>query len=164
MSRVAWAAYAVIGGLMTALALLKWAQAVSIAGPVLYGEGAVAYAAILTRSLATYADAGGPSFIAANYPPGYFLLAALGDPFVTGRLLSIAATCGIAGLIAWRARAGGPLVAGALALGWLALSPVAIWGPAVKPDLVALVLTVGAVLAVERRRVGLAAVLLVLAC
>ncbi len=160
----AWVAYAAVAALMAAVALLKWAQAVSIAGPVLYGEGAVAHAAILTRGLATYAEGGGPSFTAANYPPLYFLLAAVGDPFVTGRLLSVAATLGIAGLVAWRARAGGRLVAGALALGWLALAPVAIWGPALKPDLVALVLTVGAVLAVERRRVGLAAVLLVVAC
>jgi hypothetical protein len=72
-------------------------------------------------------------------------------------------TLGIAGLVAWRARAGGPLVAAALGLGWLALSPVAIWGPAVKPDLVALALTVGAVIALERRRAGLASALLVAA-
>jgi hypothetical protein len=163
ISRGAWLAYGAIAGLMALLALLKWAETLALVGPVLYGEGAVAHAAILTRTLATYLDAGGSTFTAANYPPLYFLLASVGDPFVTGRVLSVLATVGIAGLVAWRARSGGPLVAIALGLGWLALSPVAIWGPAVKPDLVALVLTVGAVLALERRRPGLAAVLLILA-
>jgi len=163
VSRWAWLAYAAIAGLVAGLALLKWGQALAIAGPVLYGEGAVAHAAILTRTLATYSDAGGSVFNAANYPPLYFLLASVGDPFVTGRVLSVAATLAIAGLVAWRARPGGRLVAAALALGWLALSPVAIWGPAVNPDLVALALTVGAVLALERRRPGPAAVLLLLA-
>jgi hypothetical protein len=163
VARGAWLAYGAIAGFVAVLAILKWLQAVVIAGPVLYGEGAVAHAAILTRTFATYADAGGSTFTAANYPPLYFVLASPGDPFVTGRALSVIATCGIAGLVAWRARSGGRLTAAALGLGWLALSPVAIWGPAVKPDLVALALTVGAVLALERRRPGLAAALLVLA-
>jgi len=163
IARGAWSAYAAIAGLMAVLAALKWGQALLLNGPVLYGEGAVAHAAILARTLATYADAGGPTFTAANYPPLYFLLASIGEPFVTGRLVSVAATVGIAGLVAWRAWPGGRLVAVTLGLGWIALSPVAIWGPAVKPDLVALVLTVGAVLALERRRAGLAAALLVAA-
>jgi len=162
-ARGAWLVYAAIAALMAILALVKWTGALVLAGPVLYGEGAVAHAAILTRTLATYADTGGSTFTAANYPPLYFLLASPGDPFVTGRLVSILATLGIAALVAWRARAGGRLVAAALGLGWLALSPVAIWGPAVKPDLVALVLTLAAVLALEHRRSGLAAALLVLA-
>ena len=163
VARGAWLAYAAIAGLMALLALSKWAAALAAAGPVLYGEGAVAHAAILTRTLATYTDAGGSTFTAANYPPLYFLLASVGEPFVTGRALSVLATLGIAGLVAWRARGGGPIVAVALGLGWLALSPVAIWGPAVKPDQVALVLTVGAVLALERRRARLSVTLLVLA-
>jgi hypothetical protein len=163
ISRGAWLAYAAIAGIVAALALLKWGQALALAGPVLYGEGAVVHAAMLARTLATYSDAGGSAFTAANYPPLYFLLASVGDPFVTGRLLSIVATLVVAVLVAWRARLGGRLVMAALGLGWLALSPVAIWGPAVKPDLVALALTVGAVLALERRRPGLAATLCVLA-
>ena len=163
VARGAWLAYGAVAGVVAVLALLKWILAALLAGPVLYGEGAVAHAAILTRTLATYVDPGGSSFTAANYPPLYFVLASPGDPFVTGRALSVVATYGVAALVTWRARAGGPLVAAALGLGWLALSPVAIWGPAVKPDLVALVLTVAAVLAVERRRPGLAAALLVLA-
>jgi hypothetical protein len=159
----AWLAYAAAAGLMALFALVKWGQALALAGPVLYGEGAVAHAAILARTFATYGDAAGATFTAANYPPLYFLIASVGDPFVTGRLLSAIATIGIAGLIVWRAWPGGGVTAIALGLGWLALSPVAVWGPAVKPDLVALALTVVAVLAFERRRAGLAAVLLVAA-
>lgn len=164
---IAWAAYGAAAGLMAVVAFLAWGRAVLLAGPVLYGEGAVAHAAILTRTLETYIGSGGPTFTAANYPPLYFVGAAIGDPFVTGRVLSIAATLTIAGLIAWRARQSasgrGRLVPVVLALGWLALAPVAIWGPALKPDLVALALTVAAVLSLERRRAGLSAALLVLA-
>ena len=159
----AWLAYAAIAAVMSGFALLAWTHALLLDGPVLYGEGAVAHAAILSRALATYADTGGGAFTAANYPPLYFVLASVGDPFVTGRIQSIAATLAIAGLIAWRARAGGPRIAVALALGWLAFAPVAIWGPALKPDLVALAFTVAAVVTLERRRAGVAAVLLVLA-
>lgn len=164
---IAWAAYGGGAGLMAVVAIVAWGRALLVAGPVLYGEGAVAHAAILTRTLETYRSSGGPTFTAANYPPLYFIGAALGDPFVTGRILSIAATLTVAGLIGWRARQSasgrGRLVPVVLALGWLALAPVAIWGPALKPDLVALALTVAAVLSLERRRAGLCAVLLVLA-
>lgn len=163
VARGAWLAYGAVAGLIAVLAIAKWAQAIALAGPVLYGEGAVAHAAVLARTLATYADASGPAFTAANYPPPYFVLTSVGDPFVTGRVLSVLAALAIAGLAAWRARAAGPLVAAALGLGWLALSPVAIWGPAVKPDLIALAFTVVGVLALERRRPGLAGALLVVA-
>ncbi len=161
---IAWAAYGAVAGLMVLVALLSWGRALQSSGPMLYGEGAVAHAALLMRTLDTYRDAaGGASFTAANYPPLFFAGAAAGDPFVTGRLLSIASTLGVAGLIAWRARAGGRLVAAVLALGWLALVPVAIWGPALKPDLVALALTAGSVIALERRNAQLSAALVVLA-
>jgi len=119
VARGAWLAYAAIAGMMVLFAVLRWGQALVSVGPVLYGEGAVAHAAILMRTLAPYADAGGATFTAANYPPVYFLLASVGDPFVTGRALSVIATVGIAALLVWRARSGGPLVAGALGLGWL---------------------------------------------
>ncbi|MEP7003219.1 MAG: hypothetical protein ABI888_01645 [Chloroflexota bacterium] len=161
---IAWAAYGAVAGLMALVALLSWGRALRAAGPTLYGEGAVAHAALLIRTLDTYRDAaGGSSFTAANYPPLFFAGAAAGDPFVTGRLLSIAATLSVAGLIAWRARAGGRLVAAVIALGWLALAPVAIWGPAVKPDLLALALTAGSVIALERRNAQLSAALIILA-
>ena len=163
VARGAWLAYAAIAGVVALLALAKWGQAIALDGPVLYGEGAVAHAVILSRTLAPYADAAGAAFTAANYPPVYYLFASVGDPFLTGRILSVIATLAIGALVARRALPGGRLVAAALGLGWLALSPVAIWGPALKPDLVALALTVGGVLALERRRPGHAAALLVLA-
>ncbi|HEY8656161.1 MAG TPA: hypothetical protein VIN34_05455 [Candidatus Limnocylindria bacterium] len=163
VATLAWAGYAVAAGFLALFGLIAWGRALVLAGPVLYGEGAVAHAAILARTLATYADAGDARFTAANYPPLYFVVAAAGDPFVSGRLLSIAATLTVAGIIVWRARSGGRLVGAALGLGWLALAPVLIWGAAVKPDPLALALTAGAVLALERRRAGLGAALLILA-
>ena len=42
-----------------------------------------------------------------------------GDPFVTGRIFSIAATLFVAGAIAWRARPAGALVAATVTLAWL---------------------------------------------
>ena len=163
VSRGAWLAYGTVAAVLALVGLIAWLRALGVDGPVLYGEGAVAHAALLSRTLALYADPVGATFTAANYPPLYFLLASVGDPFVAGRILSILATCAVALLVAWRATSGGPVVAAALGLGWLALAPVAIWGPAVKPDLVALALTVAAVVMLERRRAGIAGVLLILA-
>lgn len=121
-------------------------------------------AARLLTSGAAYRNAGGATFVAANYPPLYLWVAGLdlGDPFLAGRLVSIAATVAVGGLIAWRARRA-PIVACALAIGWIAIAPIAIWGAALKPDLLALALTVGAVLLLERGRSARAGVLLVLA-
>lgn len=157
-ARVAWWIHGAVAAALALVVLWNWAWAVVLRGPVLYGEGAVAHAAILARdgleytSGARYGDVS-PIFTAANYPPLYFHLAGIGDdPFVTGRILSIAATLFVAGAIAWRARPGGWLVAGALALAWLGSVPVMQWGLAVKPDLLALALTVGATLALARAR------------
>ena len=160
---IAWYAYGAVAGMLTIVALFGWGRALVAAGPVLYGEGAVAHAALLARTFDLYRDAGGASFTAANYPPLYIVGASIGEPFITGRLLSVAATFAVALLIAWRGRGNGRTVPLIIALGWLALAPVAIWGPALKPDLVALALTVGAVLSLERRRASLSAVLIVLA-
>lgn len=155
---VAWSVYAVVAGALAVVVVWNWIWAVTLRGPVLYGEGAVAHAAILARDRleyvigARYGDVS-PIFTAANYPPLYFHLAGIGDdPFVTGRVLSIAATLLVAGAIAWTARSGGWLIAGALALAWLGSVPLMSWGLAVKPDLVALALTVGATLALARAR------------
>lgn len=159
----AWAVYGLVATVMAALALWAWGGAIALRGPVLYGEGAVAHAATLARGLGIYAEPSGATFTAANYPPLYLLAASLGDPFVSGRLLSVAATLTIAGLIARRARGAPRTVQAILGIGWLALAPVAIWGAAVKPDLVAVALSASAVLALERRHVRRAAALLVLA-
>jgi hypothetical protein len=157
-SRVAWWSYAAVAGALALVVLWNWIWAVTLRGPVLYGEGAVAHAAILARdgleytSGARYGDVS-PIFTAANYPPLYFHLAGIGDdPFVTGRVLSIGATLFVAGAIAWTARSGGWLTAGALAAAWLGSVPLMSWGLAVKPDLLALALTVGATLALARAR------------
>ena len=157
-ARLAWAAYGVLAGALALLGTAHWIWAVTLRGPVLYGEGAVAHAAILARDHleytvgARYGDVT-PIFTAANYPPLYFHLAGLGDdPFVTGRVISIAGTLFVAGAIAWRARPAGWLIAAVLALAWLGSVPVLQWGAAVKPDLVALAFTVGAVMALDRSR------------
>jgi len=138
--------------------MAHWIWAITLRGPVLYGEGAVAHAAMLARDHleytvgARYGDVA-PIFTAANYPPLYFHFAGLGDdPFVTGRVISIAGTLFVAGAIAWRARPAGWLIAAVLALAWLGSVPVLQWGAAVKPDLVALAFTVGAVMALDRSR------------
>ena len=154
-ARVAWWVYAAAAASLALVTVWNWLWAVTLRGPILYGEGAVAHAAILARDRAEYATApvGDSIFTAANYPPLYFHLAAIGDdPFVTGRALSVAATLVVAFLIAWRARPAGLLVAATIALAWIASVPVMNWGAAVKPDPVALALTVGAVSLLARER------------
>lgn len=154
---LAWAGLAAVAAGLAAVGIAHWLWAVGLRGPVLYGEGAVANAAILARQRLEYTanarwEDATPLFTAANYPPLYLHLASIGDPFVTGRILSIAATLFVAGAIAWRARPAGALVAAALALAWLGSVPVLQWGAAVKPDLVALAFTVSAVMALDRAR------------
>ena len=157
-ARVAWWMYAAVAAGLALAAVWNWLWAVSLRGPILYGEGAVAHAAILARTRSEYAfptfslDTG-PIFAAANYPPLYFHLAAVGDdPFFTGRALSVIATLVVALLIALRARPAGMLVAATIGLAWIASVPVMNWGAAVKPDAVALALTVGAVVLLARER------------
>jgi len=154
----------VVAGALALVAIARWGWALLQHAPVLFGEGAVAHAAMLARDRLEYgpypADA---IFVAANYTPLFFHLAAIGDPFVTGRIASIVSTLFVAAAIAYRARRAGVLAAGGLAAAWLAAAPVAVWGPAMKPDLVALALTVAAVLAIDSRRPALAGALLALA-
>lgn len=131
---------------------MQWLSALANRIPVLYGEGAVANAARLARDGVAYLDPDPSRFVAANYPPLYFHLASIGDPFISGRIASIAATIAVAGIVFVAARPAGSLAAAALSAGWLALAPVMVWGPALKPDLVALTLTAIAVVALDRRR------------
>jgi hypothetical protein len=157
-ARLAWVAYGALAAALALLGTAHWIWALTLRGPVLYGEGAVAHAAILARDRLEYTFTARfgdvtPIFTAANYPPVYFHLAGLGeDPFVTGRIVSIAATLFVAGAIAWRARPAGWLVATVLTLAWLGSVPILEWGAAVKPDLVTLAFTVGAVMALDRSR------------
>lgn len=139
----AWAALLLIAGLFAAIAVGHWVEALWSGRPVLYGEGAVANAAILLRDGNPYLDETGA--VAANYPPLFLWLASLADPFRSGRTVTIVSATAVALIVWWRARAGGTLPRTALGLTWLALTPVAIWGAAVKPDLLAIALTVGGV-------------------
>lgn len=143
----AWAGLLVVAGIFAAIAVSQWMGALATGRPVLYGEGAVANAALLLRDGNPYLDTTGA--VAANYPPLYLWLASLADPFRGGRLVTIASALAVAVIIWWRARPAGPLPRSALALTWLALTPVAIWGAAVKPDLFAIALTLGGVAAVD---------------
>jgi hypothetical protein len=126
-----------------------WLAALASGGPVLYGEGAVAHAAaIIARGGDPYGVERPEAFVAANYPPLAFVVAALGEgvgPFFALRLASIVATLGIAVAIAWRTRRAVPALA--LAASFVALFPVEVWGSAHKPDPLAMALTAVAVLA-----------------
>jgi len=149
---IAWAAYLGAALALALYALVQWLSALANRVPVLYGEGAVANAARLARDGIAYLDPDPSRFVAANYPPLYFHLASIVDPFITGRIASIVATLAVAAIVFVTARPAGPVAAAALAAGWLALAPVMVWGPALKPDLVALALTALAVVLLDRRR------------
>lgn len=146
-ARLAWIVLIVVAAAAASLGVAQWLDALASGRPILYGEGAVAHAALLFRDGSAYRDATG--VIAANYPPLYVALASLGDPFRTGRALTILSAVAVAAILAWRARDGGPLASAGLGLLWLALAPVAIWGAAVKPDLFAVALTLGGVALLE---------------
>src|ERR1700694_4627803 len=148
---IAWAAYLVPAAALALYALVQWLSALANRNTVMYGEGAVANAARLARDGIAYLDPDPSRFVAANYPPLYFHLASIVDPLITGRVVSIVATLAVAAMVFITARPAGRLAAAALAAGWLALPPVMIWGPAIKPDLVALALTALAVVLLDRR-------------
>lgn len=150
LARPAWVGLALLSGVLASLVAARWIWAITLGGPVLYGEGAVAHAALLARAGAEYGVYPPPVFVAASYTPLYYHVASLGEPFVWGRIVSIGSTVFVAAAIAWRAWAAGAVVALSLAASWLALAPVAIWGPVVRVDLLALALTVAAVLMAER--------------
>jgi hypothetical protein len=141
-------------------AVFLWVLALASGGPVLYGEGAVAHAgAIIARGGDPYGPERAGAFVAANYPPLAFVVAAVGEavgPFFALRLASILSTLALAVAIGWRARR--PVHALALGTAFLALFPVEVWGPAHKPDPLAMALTATAVLTVGPtwRRAGIA--------
>ncbi len=160
----AWLVLLFVNSAVALVAIGRWAWATAQHVPILYGEGAVAHAALLARDGREYADpAGSTLFVAANYTPLYFHIASFGDPFVTGRVASIAAALFVGLAIALRSRRGGAVVACALAATWLAAAPVTVWGAVVKPDLVAVAFTVAAVVALDGRRAALGGVLVALA-
>ncbi len=147
-ARLAWVLFALVAAGLAVLAAAQWADALSTGRPILYGEGPVAHAAILFRTGEAYRDVTGE--VAANYPPLYLALASLGEPLRTGRAATILCTLAVALVIELRAFGGGLLARAGLALSWLALAPVAIWGAAVKPDVLAVALTIAGVGLLER--------------
>jgi len=149
---LAWIAYLIPAAALALYAIAQWLLALVNRTPVLYGEGAVANAARLARDGIAYLDPDPSRFVAANYPPLFFHLASIGDPFISGRIASIVATLLVAGIVYFTARPAGLLAASALSVGWLALAPIAVWGSALKPDLVALALTAMTVVVLDRRR------------
>lgn len=138
---------AVVAGALALLGLARWGSALSSGLPILYGEGPVAHAAILFRQGNEYRDSTGA--VAANYPPLFLALASTGEPLRTGRAVTILSTLAVSVLIAWRARPAGRGAGVGLGLTWLALAPVAIWGAAVKPDMLAVALALVGVVALE---------------
>src|SRR5207302_1049003 len=92
---IPWWVLVLVSGAIAAAAVMRWIWAITLDGPVLYGEGAVAHAALLARqgteyvAGARYGDVS-PIFTAANYPPLYFHIAGLGDPFIAGRIAAAA--------------------------------------------------------------------------
>lgn len=147
-ARLVWAVFAVVVLVLAILAAVQWGDVLRSGRPILYGEGAVAHAALLMRAGSAYSDTTGT--VAANYPPLYLALASLGDPLRAGRLVTILSTLSVAFVIDLRARDAGLLARAGLSLAWLALAPVAIWGAGVKPDLLAVALTLGGVALAER--------------
>ncbi|MBM4434879.1 MAG: DUF2029 domain-containing protein, partial [Chloroflexi bacterium] len=162
-STVAWWIAATLAAAVAALEVWQWTRALLGGWPVIYGEGAVAHAALLLRDGSAYRDVSG--LVAANYPPLYLALASLGEPLQAGRAISIASALAAAAVLAWRAWDAGALRAMTVGLSWLALAPVATWAAAVKPDLLAVALTLAGVVLLERggRRSALAGALFALA-
>ncbi len=93
---IAWAAYLGAALALALYAVVQWLSALANRVPVLYGEGAVANAARLARDGIAYLDPDPSRFVAANYPPLYFHLSSIIDPFITGRIASIVATLAVA--------------------------------------------------------------------
>src|SRR2546426_847572 len=105
---LAWIVLLVVAGALALRALLLWLFALAANGPVMYGEGAVAHAgAIIARGGDPYGPARAGTFVAANYSPLAYLVAAMGEsigPFFALRFASSIATLSVAVAIAWRAR------------------------------------------------------------
>ena len=131
---------------------------VGFPGQIDYGEGIVWQQAALIPGPRMYGDVQAYPFLVLNYPPIYHLvvhaLASLGAPWLmTGRLVSIASTFGLAALLVAFVmesirRPGQPILsrpaalAGALAAGLLlvTLRPIQDWAYTMRIDLLAIAL------------------------
>ncbi len=134
--------------------LARWWDAVTFDGPLSYGEGAVVHAGqLVARGVDPYGAPAAGTFVGANYGPLGYAVVALGasfGAFTPLRAAGVAATLGVALLIAWRARASWR-AAIALGASFLALFPVVVWGPLVRADPLAVSLTAAAVLLMGER-------------
>ncbi|MDQ2806920.1 MAG: glycosyltransferase family 39 protein, partial [Chloroflexota bacterium] len=166
-----WAAWAlgVALALLAALLLARvWDNARIMVGlfnwPFQHDESEsmiVAETLLLDHGVNIYAKLTPQQFIAAPYPPLYYLLNwpaihLLGATFKVGRALSLAATLGVGGLlIALTRRLTGDWSAGIIAaLAWGAVGMVGFWGVLVKPDMLTVALGLGGLLWLLRAAAG----------
>ncbi|MGI8586841.1 MAG: glycosyltransferase family 39 protein [Chloroflexia bacterium] len=147
-----WAGWLLLGALalLAALLLLKLLDTATIMRalfnwPFQHDESEsmiVSETLLLDHGTNIYANLTPQQFIAAPYPPLYYLLNwpfihLLGPTFKAGRAITIAATSG-AGLLIYALGLRlmrDPLAALLAALTWAALDMVAFWGSLVKPDM-----------------------------
>ena len=175
--RAAQVAMYVVSGALVARCLAPLADrcwwAVRCPYEIFYGEGGLLQEAMtLARGGGIYNDFRHYPFLVATYPPFYSLLSAagvrlFGAGFAFGRALSVVATLGIAVLI-WgivRRVARSHFAAAGAAVLFLAAPIVRLWAPAMRVDMVGMLLGLGALYCVLRGRRWLipAAALMVLA-
>ena len=166
-----WAAWALGGALALLAALLLvrvWDNARIMAGlfnwPFQHDESEsmiVAETLLLDHGVNIYAKLTPQQFIAAPYPPLYYLLNwpaihLLGATFKVGRALSLAATLGVGALLVMLTRRlTGDWIAGLIAaLAWAAIGMVGFWGVLVKPDMLTVALGLAGLLWVLRAAAG----------
>lgn len=153
-ARADWPAWLLLGalGLLTLLLALKALQTVQTMleffnWPFQFDESEsmiVAETLLLDHGVNIYGKLGPDQFIAAPYPPLYYLLNLplvhfAGATFKGGRALSMLATAGAgAGIaaVAWRVT-GDALAAALGGFAWGAIGIVGFWGALVKPDMLA---------------------------
>lgn len=150
----AWLVPLALSLVLAVRSVVEWV-AVTLSGlPIAYGEGAVVHAGqLLARGADPYAPVQ-QGFVSANYPPLAYMFVALGSaagPFVGLRVANLIASCAVAATVAWSARAD-RAVAIALGASFLALYPVALWIAADRVDLLAVAITLGAVVALRAGR------------
>lgn len=163
-----WLFLGVVALITAGHTLIDWVTVVASGVSTGYGEGAVAHAGqMVARGGDPYASEAAGTFVSANYPPLAYVIEALGaslGPFTALRIANIVALCGVAALVAWRARSTPPIAA-ALGLSFLALFPVASWGSGARVDPIAVAFTAFAIVTAspDPRRAALAGLFAALA-
>lgn len=165
-----WLGWGLLGGLLAVLAwragdsLVRMVTSFALPFSLDYGEGIVLQQALLILGPGAYGDITQYPFIVFHYPPVYHLLvrlvAAFGiDIVIAGRLVSIASTLATLSLVAAMAATligdSAPSLArriGAFGAALLVIaSPiVGLWAPLARVDMLAVALSLGAVLLASR--------------